>query len=834
MRGTEETVAPEGHRPQGGRAEARRRYAASGNGQRGKGARAKGGGRSKSRWRKFLGIKALALYFLGFMFLGVLGIGIVYAMTDIPRPNDFARSEATIVYWSDGETELGRFSEYNRESVDLSQIPQHVRDAVIAAEDRSFYSNSGFDPAGIARAGLNFVREGGSISGGGSTITQQYVKNYYLTQDQTWSRKLNELFVSIKIDQQREKDDILASYLNTIWFGRDLYGVQTASKSYFGKPVSELSVAEGAALASILRSPHRYDPTIEGNEERFAQRFQYVLDGMTAIGALDAQTAAETELPEVLPEQRTNRYSGPNGYLMQQVEEELLAAGLDEAEIRNGGLRIVTTFDKEAQEAAVKAVEEERPTENADEVRIGLAAVRPGDGAVVAMYGGPDAVEHPFNDALDGKQQVGSTAKPFTLAAALEDGATLESEFWGDTPFDDPELGPPVRNLGDADYGEEVDLLQSMERSINTAFVDLAMQMGPAKVVDAMVRAGFPEDAQDLEANPRVTLGQAKASTVELAETYATLAAGGRHTDWYTVSKVTDRGGNVLHSVDPEPKMVFEPDVVADVTYAMTQVVEGDNGTGKAAQELDRPSAGKTGTHEDLTAWYAGFTPQLATAVSFINGEGETAGTKSLDGVGGQEKFRAGGYPARVWTAFMKAALDGEEVIEFPERTDPEEPEPTETPSPDIPEPTRRPDPDHGDETGNGDNGNANGNQNGDESGDDGGDGTDGGDESGDDGGDGGDSGDGGDGTDGGDESGDDGGPWGGDESGDDGGDGTDGGDESGDDGGPWGGDESGDDGGDESGDDGTDGGDGSPNGNQNGNDGGGDDGDEGGDEGWN
>ncbi|WP_165367533.1 transglycosylase domain-containing protein, partial [Phytoactinopolyspora endophytica] len=207
-----------------------------------------------------------------------------------------------------------------------------------------------------------FVREGGEISGGGSTITQQYVKNYYLTQDQTWDRKINELFVSIKIDQQHEKEDILASYLNTIWFGRDLYGVQTASKSYFDKPVSEMTLEEGAALAAILNSPHRYDPTIEGNTERFEQRFQYVLDGMVAMGTLEAATAEQVEPPEVLPEARTNRYAGPNGYLMQQVEAELLDAGLDEAEIRSGGLRIVTTFDQDAQESAVKAVEEERPT----------------------------------------------------------------------------------------------------------------------------------------------------------------------------------------------------------------------------------------------------------------------------------------------------------------------------------------------------------------------------------------------------------------------------------------------------------------------------------------
>nr|WP_281352329.1 transglycosylase domain-containing protein [Phytoactinopolyspora alkaliphila] len=443
------------------------------------------------------------------------------------------------------------------------------------------------------------------------------------------------------------------------------------------------------------------------------------------MGVLDAATAAAAEPPEVLPEARNNRYGGPNGYLLKQVERELLAAGVDEAQIKTGGLRVVTTFDKDAQAAAIKAVEEERPTEDADGVRIGLAAVRPGDGAVVAMYGGEDAVDQPFNDAVDGKQQAGSAFKPFTLAAALEDGISLESRYAGNSPFDPPELGPPVNNQNDADYGEFVDLLESTERSVNTAFVDLTMQIGPSKVVDALIRAGVPENAQDLESNARVTLGIGKVSTVEMAEIYATLAAGGRQTDWYTVRKVTDRGGNILHEAEPDPKTVFSADIVADVTYAMTQVVDGENGTGKAARDLDRPSAGKTGTHEELTAWYAGFTPQLATAVSFIRGEGEEAGTKSLKGVGGQSSFPGGAYPARIWTAFMKAAMEGQDVVEFPQPAEVGEPvNPTPTPTPTLTRtPTPTPTPDETDPPRPPDDGDPSGNQNGNEnSGDDGGD----------------------------------------------------------------------------------------------------------------
>ncbi|SDT68467.1 transglycosylase domain-containing protein [Jiangella sp. DSM 45060] len=717
-----------------------RRYAAGRNG-----GKKNGKGRRKG-WRRFVSWKAFGLYALGMMLLGVAGISIAYAMTDIPEANAFARSEATIVYWNDGETELGRFSAENRETVDISDIPQACQDAVVAAEDRSFYDNNGFDPVGMLRAGIGYIQNNGSTAaGGGSTITQQYVKNYYLTQDQTLTRKVQELFISVKIDQQLDKDDILASYLNTIWFGRGgVYGIQTASRSYFGVPVSELDTAQCAALAGILRSPTRYDPTLgPENAERYQQRFAYVVDGMVDIGTLDAATAETLVPPEVVPEQKTNRYGGPNGYLLQQVRDELIDNGFTEEEIDTGGLRVVTTFDPQAQSAAIQSVEAERPQEHADGVRVGLAAVTPGDGAVVAMYGGPDAVEQPFNDALDASVQGGSTVKPFTLAAALEQGISLESRYSGNT-LTDPILGPPVHNQDDKEYGEAIDLVTATENSMNTAFVDLAMNIGPDSIVDAQLASGLSYAADEetqLRQDPRVTIGIGHVRPIDMAEAYATLAAGGRHADWYTVRSVTEPGGNVPYRVEPVPESVLDPGVVADTTFALSQVVQ--NGSGREAQNLNRPAAGKTGTHEDLTAWFSGYVPQLSASVVIFRGEGETAGTVSLDGVDGMDTFTGGAFPARIWTAFMAGALDGMEIQEFPEPAevgDAVNPSPTPTPTP-----TETPDEDE-----NGDNGddNGNGNENGggnggdesgsDESGDTGGDtsGDTGGDTSGDTGGD--------------------------------------------------------------------------------------------------
>ncbi|WP_162606630.1 transglycosylase domain-containing protein [Jiangella asiatica] len=673
----------------------------------------------RTGWRRVVNWKTFGFSVLGLFLLGAAGIGIAFAVIDVPEPNDFSTSEATIVYFDDGETELGRFSAENREIVDSAQIPETLKQAVVAAEDRSFYENSGFSVTGMARAAWDTLR-GNPSAGGGSTITQQYVKNYYLTQDRSYTRKLRELVISVKIDQEVDKDQILADYLNTIWFGRGNYGVQTASRSYFGVDVEQLDLAQSVALAAILRSPTLYDPTLgPENAERFAQRFQYVLDGMVTTGATDQATADATAPPEVLPEQQVNRYGGPNGYLLMMVRDELLAMGYDEPEVETGGLRVTTSFNAQAQAAAVAAVTEERPTEDADRVHVGLAAVRPDDGAVVAVYGGPDAVQQSFNDAVDAVPQAGSTVKPFTLAAALENGYSLDSRFWGNSPFDPPELGPPVNNQGEEDYGRQVSLERSMENSINTAFVDLTMEIGAETVIDALVRAGFPQDDQ-LQANPRVTIGIGGVSALNMANSYATLAAQGMHADPYVVAEVLDRDGQVDYAHEATTERVFEPDVMADVTYSLTETV--DQGTADVAQDLDRPVAAKTGTHDDKTAWFSGYTPQLAASVVYFRGDGTAAGTESLDGVGGMDHFSGGAYPGRTWTAFMEAAVEGLPEEEFPEPAN-------------VGDDDQGGDNDNGNDNGNGDGGQNDddrpSDENGDENGDEGG-----GDENGDEGGD--------------------------------------------------------------------------------------------------
>jgi len=601
---------------------------------------------------------------IGFL-IAIAGAVAAYALTDIPNPNRQALQQASVLLYAGGKEEIVRFGETNRFSVPLARVPRHVRDAVLAAENRSFYSDNGVSPRGIARA-LWVNLRGGSLQGG-STITQQYVKNYYLEQDRTLTRKLREAVLAIKIDNELSKGQILESYLNTIYFGRGAYGIQAASKAYFNKDVEKLSVNEGAVLAAIIRAPGRYDPV--DNREAVEGRMRYVLNGMVEMGAITAADAADQEFPKIPEQKKAARLGGQNGYILDAVKKELKTRGIDEARLDAGGLRIETTIDKKAQESAVKAVEDEAP--KAKGLRIGLAAVEPGTGKVVAMYGGEDYLSdepHSKENNATASVQPGSAFKAFTLAAALEQEIGLRDTFAGNSPF---EFGAneKVTNQGGVDYGRRITLLRATERSVNTAFVDLAGRLdgGPGKIKDAAERAGIPAgQIKDDQVNVRLTLGIADVSPLQMAGAYATFAAQGMRADQHVVEKVLRPDGGVLPLTRIKPKRAFDKDVAADVTYALQGVVKAPQGTGFRARALGRPAAAKTGTHEGRNGiqkiWFAGYTPQLAAAVDIFRGDGN----ESLEDVEG-DAVRAGGkYPALIWTAFMRGALEGKPIEQFP------------------------------------------------------------------------------------------------------------------------------------------------------------------------
>ncbi|MGI8675611.1 MAG: transglycosylase domain-containing protein [Nocardioidaceae bacterium] len=628
--------------------------------------------RRHSRLRKFA--KWTGLTFLVGLLALVAAFFVAYSAIDIPSANSEALTQTTRVYYSDGKHLLGTFEVQNRESVPLSRVPDHVQAAVIAAEDQTFYDNPGLDVQGIVRAAWNNAST--DSTQGASTITQQYVKVLYLTQERTWTRKVKEAFLSLKVQRQLSKNEILQGYLNTIYFGRGAYGVQAAAQAYFRQDVENLTVEQGAALAAILNSPANYDPR-EGRSARTAllARYRYVLDGMVEIGRLDATEADKVgrRLPDFPQVTRTDRFGGPQGYLLKLVEDELQRLDFTDADINGGGLAIITTLDYEDQMAAQKAVLDQQP-DGLEQLNVALASIEPGTGALRAMYGGDDYVAKTkgaqINWALTGAQP-GSSFKPFALIAGLRQGFSLEDTVDGSSPYDLPG-GDDIENQGDSggtSFGP-VSLLTATRESINTAYIDLTLQMkeGPDRIVEAAKDAGVPDAVMDAWGDPPAVvtpLGYERVPTVDMADAYATIAAKGEQADWFAVEKVSGPDGEVLYSHKVRTERAFSADIAADVSYALQQVVLSGTGTNA---DIRCPAAGKTGTATGVqrgretvsSSWFVGYTPQLATAVTYTRGDGNDQLAGYLP------TFYGGEYPARTWQAYMSSALSGEDCQSFP------------------------------------------------------------------------------------------------------------------------------------------------------------------------
>ncbi|HET7328145.1 MAG TPA: transglycosylase domain-containing protein [Nocardioidaceae bacterium] len=655
----------------------------TGRNKTGRGASQPTGGvlRRALRWMVGLGLACGAL--------GALALFVLYQQTEIPDPNQEFQAETTTVYYADGKHEIGTFAVQNRDAVALSEVPEHVQGAVVAAENRSFWTDPGIDVRGIARAALSNVRSG--TTQGASTITQQYVKIMYLSQERTYTRKIKEAILALKVEREVSKEQILQGYLNTIYFGRGAYGVEAAAQAYFGTSAAELSVAEGAVLAAVLNSPANFDPAVDhANRRPLLGRYRYVLAGMAETDVIGERKAARLSrrLPELVRPDDTNSLGGQKGFLLALVEDRLRDEGFSEDEIYGGGLKVVTTFDRAVQRSVVQAVREQRPTEQAAGVHIGVSSVEPGTGALRAMYGGPDYVQDQHNWALIGRQP-GSSFKPFALAAGLEQGHALDDTFDGDSltlPG-----GHTVHNEFDENFGP-ITLETATEISSNTAYVDLVTQLENrgADVVDSAVRAGIPEDAPALDPVLVSPLGVADVTPVDMANGYATFAAQGERNDWYVVERVMGADGVARYRHSDRPERAYSRSVANTVSQALQEVVTDPDGTGNAALALDRPAAGKTGTAAQadgdvVSAWFVGYTPTLSTSVMYVRGRD---GQGVLDGVAYQDPFAGGGYPARTWTAAMQGALEGMPVTYF---TPPIDQEPVEEPYTPPPSPTDTP-----------------------------------------------------------------------------------------------------------------------------------------------
>ncbi|CAB5019025.1 unannotated protein [freshwater metagenome] len=600
---------------------------------------------------------------LGFI-LGALAFLIAYFTVSIPDPNAFVNSQSTIIQYADGQ-EVGRLGSENRTIVKLANIPLHIREAVMAAEDRNYYSESAISPQGIARAIWDNIKSLGK-GGGGSTITQQYAKTAFLSPERTIIRKVKEFVIAIKLQQQMSKDQILENYLNTIYFGRGSYGIQTASEVYFGRSVKQLTISQAAVLASILNAPGFFDPSYgENNLKRLQYRFQYVVDGMYKAKWINEAEYKAVKFPVIKDRVTSGALAGPKGYLISWVVHELKNLGFTEEQLQTGGYVIKTTLEKRAQTAAVDAVDKIIPQKIPDDLKVGLISIRPGTGEIVAMYGGKDYLVSQLNNATQSIAQAGSTYKPFAIIAALENGIPLTSIWNGGSPKVYDDIGAqkpyPVFNYSNEQFGD-IDLLEATAHSVNTIFVPLGMKAGVENVVDAARRAGIPSSVEMI-ATPSISLGVSSPHVIDVANAYATFAANGLYSKPFIIKEVLGSNGGIFYQGSISTQQVFQPNIIADLTYALEQVpIRGTSAW--ALSSFGRPSAGKTGTTTNNgAAWYNGYVPQLATSVAMFR----TDATLSLNGIGGLRSVTGGTYPAMIWNAYMKKALKGLPIERFPE-----------------------------------------------------------------------------------------------------------------------------------------------------------------------
>lgn len=630
----------------------------------------------------------IGLLAVTFLLFSVAGCGVTYAALEVPLPGAKDTSKTSIIYFSDGKSEMARLSVENRIPVKLEDVPKHVRDAVVAAEDRSFYTNNGISPKGIVRAVWANVR--GEEVQGGSTITQQYIKNAVLTQERTFSRKMKEILYAVKADQEYDKDEILGFYLNTIAFGRGAYGIEAAAQTYFGRSVKDLTPAEGAVLAANIKAPSYYDPAKNPNPSQ--SRWKYVVDGMVEMESIDEAEAGKLKYPEKCafndrpPNKnekciRTDSVNGGNGsknldadagHIVNQVIAELGRIGIDETELRTGGYKITTTINGKTQKAARDAVTKQLGKQAGPDLGSALVAVDPKTGEVRAYYGGKKGFEF---DLAGSPHPAGSSMKAYVLAAALQNERSVNSLWDGSSPREFPESrgDKPLRNSEDAQC-PRCTLREATVRSINTVFWDVAETVGPDKVADIAKAAGIrtldgkPIDQVDVQS--RIGIGEYGVTPLDNAVGYATFANEGKHADPYFVKKVERTGDSEpRHTGTPKITEVWDgddvqgEDIAADASDVMKGVVED------ADPLEDREAAGKTGTVQygdtggaNSHAWMAGYTPQMAAAVWV----GRTQGDGPIKTKDGGNIFGSG-LPSDIWKAFMDAALEGEEEAEFPE-----------------------------------------------------------------------------------------------------------------------------------------------------------------------
>ena len=634
-------------------------------------AKPKGKARSKKQ-RRNRRLKIAGGLVAGMLVLLGVFVGVVYAKTVVPSPDSITTAQTTVMYYSDGKTEMARLGDENRTSVTLKQISEPAQHAVLAAENRSFYTDPGISFTGIVRATYNNLT-GGSTQGG-STITQQYVKNAILqNSSQTFARKFQELFLAIKLDNNYSKNQILENYLNTIYYGRGAYGIEAAANTYFGVHAEQLTPQQGAVLAVLIRSPSRYDPEVSPAAAK--DRWGRVLDAMADAGWLSSADRKASVYPKVLPKAGSSLGvpKGPTGIIVNRVIDELQSKyQYSEQQIRAGGLRITTTIEKGWQDAAVASVKDVMTGENKD-LREALVSVDPKTGGIRAYYGGPTEFDY-----AQAKRQPGSSVKPYVLATALNQGIGVDARRDGSSPRTFKDRDKPVSNSG-GESCPACTLKEAITKSLNTTFYGLAYEVGAENVRKTILAAAdLPETWQSGAFAGNKTLANAQGGTssaigigeyemrpIDQAHGFATFAAGGIERDPYFVAKVaTNEGATLVQNTGDPGKQVIDPDVANDVTYA----IEGVAAWSRRPLDDGREVAAKTGTQgldeqNNSDAWMVGYTPSISTAVWMGNDDPN----EPIINANGRIIYGSG-LPGAIWQEFMNKVLAGTPKENLPDK----------------------------------------------------------------------------------------------------------------------------------------------------------------------
>ena len=579
-------------------------------------------------------------------------------------------SERSVVERQDGTTLAVLHADENRAPVKLKDVPDAVIKAVVGVEDDRFWKHHGIDLRGTIRALATNVSSG-AVRQGGSTITQQLVKNSLLTPEKTVDRKVREALLAWRLEDQMSKNGILERYLNTVYFGNGAYGVQAAAEVYFGEPASQLDQAQAILLAGTIRNPAGYDPIRFPNAARARRRV--VVDRLVQSHVITSDVG-RTVLATPLPTGVKSLETAPNDYFVEQVKQDLLddkRLGETVQERYNavfkGGLRIVTTLDGDVSAAAHDAVTQILPDTNGKFVAA-LASIEPSTGAVKAIYGGSDFATQHFNLATQAHRQAGSSFKVMTLVAAIEEGYGPSTLIDGSSPctVNFPGHKPYAPGNFEGEAGGTVTLTDATAHSINCAFVRLASVVGLNKVEQAAKDLGITSNLRVHDCNcvtPSMVLGglEVGVSPLEMASAYATLAADGVYHKPYFVEKVVDRHGKVLFRGGSKGEQRVSVQTARQAVSILRSVVS--SGTGTRANPGKWPVFGKTGTAQDYTdAWFVGGTRQLAAAVWM----GSPTAKVPMHNIGGVASVVGGSFPARIWGQFMKTAMAGRPAVALP------------------------------------------------------------------------------------------------------------------------------------------------------------------------